>query len=65
MEAQNLDDIIPSSNRSGRGFGLSITYEILKHYGGHLEIDSKKNEGTTITLFIPVSKTSRNRNDKQ
>jgi two-component system, NtrC family, nitrogen regulation sensor histidine kinase GlnL len=53
MDAQNLDDLIPSGNKSGRGFGLSITYEILKHYGGHLEIDSKKNEGTTITLFIP------------
>jgi two-component system nitrogen regulation sensor histidine kinase GlnL len=38
---------------NGRGFGFSITYEILKHYGGHLEIDSKKNEGTTISLFIP------------
>jgi len=38
---------------NGRGFGLSITYEILKHYGGHLEIDSKMNEGTTISLCIP------------
>ena len=38
---------------NGRGFGLSITYEILKHYGGHIEIDGRKNEGTTISLFIP------------
>ena len=42
---------------NGRGFGFSITYEILKHYGGYLEIDSKKGQGTTIALFIP-SRTS-------
>ena len=53
MDAQNLDTIIPGSKRSGRGFGLSITDEIMNHYGGHMEIDSRKNEGTTITLFIP------------
>ncbi len=38
---------------NGRGFGLFITHEILNHYGGHVEIDSKKNIGTTIKLFIP------------
>ncbi len=38
----------------GRGFGLTITDEILRHYGGHLEIDSKKDVGTTIRLFIPA-----------
>jgi len=40
-------------NEKGKGFGLFITYEILKHYGGHLEIDSKKDTGTTIRLYIP------------
>jgi len=37
----------------GKGFGLFITHEILNHYGGHVEIDSTKNIGTTIKLFIP------------
>ena len=53
MAAQDPDGIIPSSNGNGRGFGLSITHNILKHYGGHMEMDSKKNVGTTISLFIP------------
>jgi len=44
------------NKNSGRGFGLFITHEILKHYGGHIEIDSKKNVGTMITLFIPCNK---------
>jgi hypothetical protein len=30
-----------------------LTCEILKHYQGHLEIDSNPNSGTTIKLFIP------------
>ena len=42
---------------NGRGFGLFITYEILRHYHGHLEIDSKRNAGTTIKLFIPCQHT--------
>jgi two-component system, NtrC family, nitrogen regulation sensor histidine kinase GlnL len=44
------------NKNNGRGFGLFITHEILKHYGGHIEIDSKKDIGTTITLFIPCNK---------
>jgi two-component system nitrogen regulation sensor histidine kinase GlnL len=49
----------PAERReNGKGFGLFITYEILKHYGGHLEIDSKKDTGTTIKLFIPCQHSS-------
>jgi two-component system, NtrC family, nitrogen regulation sensor histidine kinase GlnL len=54
---RKVDDIASENKENGRGFGLFITYEILKHYGGHLEIDSKKNMGTTIKLFIPSQHT--------
>ena len=54
---RKIDDIASENKENGRGFGLFITYEILKHYGGHLEIDSKKNMGTTIKLFIPSQHT--------
>lgn len=52
------DALISEGKNNGRGFGFFITYEILKHYGGHLEIDSKKNVGTTIQLFIPCRHTA-------
>jgi two-component system nitrogen regulation sensor histidine kinase GlnL len=52
-----IDGLCSDTRGNGRGFGLFITYEILKHYGGHLEIDSKKNVGTTIKLFIPSQHT--------
>jgi two-component system nitrogen regulation sensor histidine kinase GlnL len=44
----------PQSTESGRGFGLFITCEILKHYHGHLEIDSKKGSGTTVKMSFPA-----------
>jgi two-component system nitrogen regulation sensor histidine kinase GlnL len=58
MSDRKFDDISSENRENGRGFGLFITYEILRHYGGHLEIDSKKNMGTTIKLFIPSQHTT-------
>jgi len=58
MSDKRIDDLSSENRENGRGFGLFITYEILKHYGGHLEIDSKKNIGTTIKLFIPSQHTA-------
>jgi two-component system, NtrC family, nitrogen regulation sensor histidine kinase GlnL len=53
MPGKKLDELSSDGGNSGKGFGLFITYEILKHYGGHIEIDGKKDVGTTITLFVP------------
>jgi two-component system nitrogen regulation sensor histidine kinase GlnL len=38
----------------GRGFGLFITREIVQSHGGHLEISSRKDIGTTVRIFIPA-----------
>lgn len=45
-----------ASEGSGRGFGLFITREIVQYYGGHLEIRSKKNFGTSVKLCLPSQK---------
>jgi len=37
------------------GLGLSFVYGILQIHKGHLEITSELNQGTTISLFLPVS----------
>jgi len=57
LSDKKLDELASETQSNGKGFGLFITYEILRHYGGHIEIDSKKNVGTTITLFIPCQQT--------
>ena len=53
ISAKHAGDLPPDKKGNGKGFGLFITHEILNHYGGHVEIDSKMNSGTTIKLFIP------------
>jgi two-component system, NtrC family, sensor kinase len=40
----------------GTGLGLSICYGIVKKMGGHIDVDSVINKGTTFTLRIPMEK---------
>lgn len=42
-----------SSNRSVRGFGLSICYNLLKIMGGYIDVQTILNKGSTITVCIP------------
>ncbi len=39
----------------GTGLGLSISYQIIKEMDGRIEIDSKKNEGTTFKIILNVN----------
>jgi PAS domain S-box-containing protein len=42
----------------GTGLGLSMVYGFVRQSGGHLEIKSRENEGTTIHLYLPFSEAS-------
>jgi phosphoserine phosphatase RsbU/P len=42
-------------NESGRGVGLAICKKITDNHHGSISIDSKVNEGTTITVYLPVN----------
>ncbi len=39
----------------GMGLGLAITYGIVKDYGGHVTINSKKDKGTAFRMHFPAS----------
>ena len=45
--------------RSGGGFGLSSLTERARSAGGHLTIDSAPEQGTTISLVLPVGSASQ------
>lgn len=39
---------------SGRGVGLSLCRRIIENHKGTVAIDSKPNEGTTVTIYLPL-----------
>ena len=38
----------------GTGLGLSLSYDIVKAHGGQLEVETKKGEGTTFSILLPI-----------
>ncbi len=54
MTDREVSSLDASGRQTGKGFGLFISYEVLKYYNGHLTVESKKNEGTTVRLHLPA-----------
>lgn len=42
-----------ASGADGIGLGLSIVHKIIKDHGGHIDVQSRENAGTKITLEFP------------
>lgn len=43
-----------SSGRRGNGIGLSVCDEIIRLHNGQLDIESEENEGTTVSVTLPL-----------
>jgi PAS domain S-box-containing protein len=43
------------------GLGLSMSYGIVKRFGGEIEVESKVGQGTTFTIILPIGE----ENDKE
>ncbi|MHB8138798.1 MAG: hybrid sensor histidine kinase/response regulator [Smithellaceae bacterium] len=62
IPAENLNKIFEpfytnkSMGRSGTGLGLSIVWGTVKDHDGHIDVQSKAGEGTTFTLYFPVTR---------
>lgn len=41
------------------GLGLSMSYGIIKRFGGEIDVESKIGKGTTFTILLPIGKGKR------
>ncbi len=39
---------------SGTGLGMSIVHQVISAHGGTVRLDSRKNQGTTVRMWIPI-----------
>lgn len=50
---QHLFTAFYSTKPNGLGLGLYLTKRIVDEHGGHIEVESKLGEGTTLTIWLP------------
>jgi two-component system sensor histidine kinase PilS (NtrC family) len=57
MSAEQVERLFEpfSSTTGGTGLGLSIVYQIIRDHSGTINVRSRQQEGTTITIELPVS----------
>lgn len=45
-----------TTKAEGTGLGLSVTYSIIKDYGGKVEVESEAGKGSTFKVYLPLNK---------
>lgn len=58
IPADELDKIFDpffTTKKLGSGLGLAISNSIVNSHGGHIEVDSKLEQGTTFIFYLPAS----------
>jgi two-component system cell cycle sensor histidine kinase/response regulator CckA len=48
-----------TTKQSGSGLGLATSYSIIHRHGGHIGVVSELGKGTTLTLYLPASKSPK------
>lgn len=44
----------------GTGLGLSLVYSIIRTHGGHIEVKSEPENGTTFSVYLPENREKKN-----
>ena len=57
-------DLSRTKATGGTGLGLAIVKRIVEIHNGKIEIDSKMNEGTEISIVLPIEKIIINKDEE-
>jgi two-component system, NtrC family, sensor histidine kinase PilS len=57
-QVEQLFEPFSTSTTGGTGLGLSIVYQIIRDHNGSINVRSIEEEGTTITIELPLSSNS-------
>jgi two-component system sensor histidine kinase HydH len=44
-----------TTKSAGTGLGLAIVHKIVESHGGEVKVESRKGEGTAVTILLPSS----------
>ncbi len=55
QQVENMFNPFYSTKAEGTGLGLAIGYELLRSLGGDINVESKPQQGTTITIILPTN----------
>ncbi|MCP3888978.1 MAG: HAMP domain-containing protein [Desulfobulbaceae bacterium] len=53
-ELQQIFNPFFTTKDSGTGLGLPITHKVITEHGGQIDVESKKGQGTTFTIQLPI-----------
>ncbi len=59
-DIERIFDPYFSTHETGSGLELATVYAIVKNHQGHIEVRSKKGEGSLFTIHLPASATASN-----
>ena len=68
IDRTHLDRIFDpyfTTKHAGNGLGLATVYSIINKHGGCINVDSQLGKGTTVTLYLPASKSQHLPETKQ